>query len=105
METIVTSLIIGWILWLLLVSMAVYQKWKRKKELMFYVTYAFLGLGLAVFVWIAMSLPVNTPGDTTLSVGIQAKYLLIIKNFSVMMVMTIFLQISVWWFTHHRHRD
>lgn len=105
METIITYLIIAWILWLILVSFAVYQKWKKKKELMFYITYAFLGLVLAALVWIALSLPENAPGNVVTPGGIQAKYLIIIKNFPVMLLMTIFLQISVWWFTHRWHRN
>lgn len=103
MDTLITYLIIVWFLWLILVSFAVYQKWKKKKELMFYLTYALLGLAFAMLIWIAMSLPGNTSGYASIG-GIHGKYLILIKNFPIMLIMTIFLQISVWWFTNRWHR-
>ncbi len=86
-------LIVIWILWIVLVSIAVYKKWTRNNDKFFYFTYAYLFIGFAGFLFFQEI-------DTA-----SGRYFLIFQNFGIGFGLTIFLQLSVWWFTRKWHRQ
>ena len=93
-----------WISWLILVSLAIYYKWTRKRNLLFYLTYAFLFVAFAVFgIYVqklvnVFEVPSNFEDSYTL--GVFSAF----QNILVSGVLTGFLQAAVWWFTRRWHR-
>lgn len=93
-----------WITWILLVSMAVYYKWVKKRNFIFYFTYAFLFVAFAVYgiyvqrLVIAYDVPSSFEDSYTLGVFSALQQILMSA------ILTGFLQAAVWWFTRRWHR-
>jgi len=97
-------LISVWGSWAFTVSMAVYYKWTEKKNLFFILNYIFLGLALWVFANYTYELFKNQihPGQYY---GDGAMTLIrTLKNALPLVGITIYLQLSVWWFGKKGHR-
>lgn len=93
-----------WIIWVFLVSVAVFFKWTEKKNFFFYFTYAYLGVAFGLYGYLHQDL-VNTfdlPSsfDDNYTLGI----LVALQNLIVSIILTAFLQAGVWWFTRRWHR-
>lgn len=93
-----------WITWILITVLAIYYKWTRKKDLIFYLTYAYI---LAAFTILAFLIVrfyslYDLKGQVTdpLSFGIIS----VLPNIFTAAVLTGLLQIAVWWFTRRWHR-
>ena len=91
-----------WIIWLLFAGLAVYDKWTRRRDLLFYLTYQQLALGLigigyliyrkqSVYEQVARA---NDPFVTALFASLP--------NLFVGAALTGLLQAAVWWFTRKR---
>ncbi|WP_029036780.1 hypothetical protein [Salinimicrobium xinjiangense] len=93
-----------WISWIILVSIAVYYKWTFKRNLVFYLTYAFLFVAFAVFgIYVQRLVSVyNIPSsfEDSYTLGVFSAF----QNIVVSGVLTGFLQAAVWWFTRRWHR-
>lgn len=93
-----------WITWILLVSMAVYYKWVKKRNFIFYFTYAFLFVAFAVYgIYVqrlvtAYDMPSSFEDSYTLGVFSALQQILMSA------ILTGFLQAAVWWFTRRWHR-
>ncbi|NJY63740.1 hypothetical protein HC174_13405 [Salinimicrobium sp. CDJ15-81-2] len=93
-----------WITWILLVSMAVYYKWVKKRNFIFYFTYAFLFVAFAVYgIYVqrlvtAYDVPSSFEDSYTLGVFSALQQILMSA------ILTGFLQAAVWWFTRRWHR-
>ena len=91
-----------WIIWLLFAGLAVYDKWTRRRNLLFYLTYlqlalGFIGMGYlisrmqSVYEQVARA---NDPFVTALFASLP--------NLFVGAALTGLLQAAVWWFTRKR---
>lgn len=93
-----------WITWILLVSMAVYYKWVKKRNFIFYFTYAFLFVAFSVYGIYVQKLVTayNLPSsfDDSYTLGIFSA----LQNILMSGILTGFLQAAVWWFTRRWHR-
>ena len=93
-----------WISWIILVSMAVYYKWSKKRNFIFYFTYAFLFVAFSVYgiyvqrLVVAYELPSSFEDSYTLAVFSALQQILMSA------ILTGFLQAAVWWFTRRWHR-
>ena len=93
-----------WITWILLVSMAVYYKWIKKRNFIFYFTYAFLFVAFSVYgIYVqrlvtAYDVPSSFEDSYTLGVFSA------LQNILMSAILTGFLQAAVWWFTRRWHR-
>ena len=93
-----------WISWIILVSMAVYYKWIKKKNIIFYITYAFLFVAFAVYGIYVQKLvsDYNVPSNFNdfYTLGVFTA----LQNILASAILTGFLQAAVWWFTRRWHR-
>jgi di/tricarboxylate transporter len=93
-----------WICWTILVILAVYYKWNFKRNLVFYLTYAFLFVAFVVFgIYVQRLVTVyNIPSsfEDSYTLGVFSAF----QNIVVSGVLTGFLQAAVWWFTRRWHR-
>lgn len=93
-----------WISWIFLVSLGVYYKWTRSRNLFFTLTYGFLFLAFSIFgTYTQMTvniyqIPSSIEDDYTLGVFTA------VQNIIVSAVLTGSLQAGVWWFTRRWHR-
>ena len=93
-----------WLTWIPLVAMAVYYKWVKKRNFIFYFTYAFLFVAFSVYgvyvqrLVIAYDLPSRFENSYTLAIFSA------FQNIIMAGVLTGFLQAAVWWFTRRWHR-
>ena len=93
-----------WISWIILVSFAVYYKWVKKRNLLFYFTYAFLFVAFAVFGIYVQKLVTDYNIPSTFEDSYTLGVFSAIQNILVSGVLTGFLQAGVWWFTRRWHR-
>ncbi|HET8753516.1 MAG TPA: hypothetical protein VFM59_04075 [Salinimicrobium sp.] len=93
-----------WICWLIFAGVAVFYKWKRHNNLFFLITYVFLIIGFGIFglYYQKMIEMFDIPSmfKDTYILGL----LVILQNLITSVVLTIFLQVCVWWFTRSWHR-
>lgn len=93
-----------WISWVVMVIIAIYQKWTSGKNFFFYLTYGFLLVGFLVLGYYTQrlvsvfELPSTFENDYTL--GVFAA----VQNIIASVILTGFLQAGVWWFTRRWHR-
>lgn len=92
-----------WLSWIIFVAMAVYYKWVKNRNFLFYFTYAFLFVAFVVYgiyvqrLVIAYDIPSAFEDSYTL--GVFSAF----QNILMSGILTGFLQAAVWWFTR-RHR-
>lgn len=100
----VQYLISLWSCWLFTVALAVYYKWTEKKNLFFVLNYIYLMASLGVFAhyshqWFKnQDHPGQFHGDGTMAL------IHTLKNFLPLLGITVYLQLSVWWFGKKWHR-
>ncbi len=94
-----------WISWVFLVSMGIYYKWTRKRNLFFTLTYGFLFVAFCIFgtyTQMAVNLfQVPSSFEDNYTLGVFTA----VQNILVSAVLTGFLQAGVWWFTRRWHRQ
>jgi len=94
-----------WISWVLLVSLGIYYKWTRKRNLFFTLTYGYLFVAFCIFgTYTQMAVntfqvPSSFEDDYTLGVFTA------VQNIIVSAALTGFLHAAVWWFTRRWHRQ
>lgn len=93
-----------WITWILLVSIAVYQKWTTQKNGIFYFTYAYLLITNAIFGYYMQQMvtifEIKSRFSDTYSLGV----FMALQYFVAAALLTAFLQVGAWWFTRRWHR-
>lgn len=91
-----------WISWIVLVGLAVYYKWTRKRNLLFTLTYGFLFICFSIFGTYTQIMinhfQLSTSFEDDYTLGIFTA----VQNIVVSAVLTGFLQAGVWWFTRRR---
>lgn len=94
-----------WIVWVLLVGMAIYYKWTVKQNLYFYITYCFLLISFVLY-GILTQKAVNL---FNLPSGFKDNYsygvFTALQQFAPAVFLTAFLQFSVWIFRKKWHRN
>ncbi|MDT0643924.1 hypothetical protein RM553_13885 [Zunongwangia sp. F363] len=100
-----SSLLSFWGVWIIMVSFAVYWKWTRQENILFYITYGYLLLAVVVLLLLVQDTPVGVEDN----IGPAGEYplmnnFLVLQHFLGMAFLTAFLQICVWWFTRRWHR-
>ena len=93
-----------WITWVVLVSLAVYYKWTRKKNIFFFFIYAFLVVGFGIFGYLTQNLILAYDLPSQFSDTYTFGLLIALQNIVTSAVLTGFLQAAVWWFTRRWHR-
>lgn len=93
-----------WISWIIFASVAVYYKWITEKNLFFSITYGFLVIGFGIFGIYFQKMVNSFNLASTFEDHYTWGILAILQNLVVAVVLTVFLQISVWWFTRRFHR-
>lgn len=101
MANLTSYFLILWILWVFWVSFAVYYKWTRQKNGIFYSLYIALILTFGVMGFIIEDSPENVFPHPTILSGPTS---LILQHFLISILLTVFLQLCVWWFTRRWHR-
>ncbi len=93
-----------WISWIVFAVVSVYYKWTRKENFFFNSTYIFLLVAFTFFGYYTQQLvntfEISTPFNDKYSLGVFTA----IQNLFASAVLTIFLQLAVWWFTRKFHR-
>lgn len=93
-----------WISWIVFAVVSVYYKWTRKENFFFNSTYIFLLVAFTFFGYYTQQLvntfEISTPFKDKYSLGVFTA----IQNLFASAVLTIFLQLAVWWFTRKFHR-
>lgn len=93
-----------WISWLVFAVVSVYYKWTREENLFFNITYIFLLIAFSFFGYSIQNMvnifDLPTRFDDNYSLGVFTA----IQNLFAPAVLTIFLQLAVWWFTRKFHR-
>ncbi|MGM1056561.1 MAG: hypothetical protein ACQEWG_11800 [Bacteroidota bacterium] len=93
-----------WISWIVFAVVSVYYKWTREENLFFNITYIFLLIAFSFFGYSIQNMSnifdLPTRFDDNYSLGVFTA----IQNFFAPAVLTIFLQLAVWWFTRKFHR-
>lgn len=93
-----------WISWIILVSMAVYYKWIKKKNIIFYITYAFLFVAFAVYGIYVQKLVTDYNVPSNFNDSYTLGVFTALQNILASAILTGFLQAAVWWFTRRWHR-
>lgn len=96
MKDLTTYLLIIWLVWIVWVSTAVYYKWTRKNNKVFYVLYAALLMSFGILGF-TLDSPVTDPPPNP--------EFLVLRHFLIAVFLTAFLQPGVWWFTRRWHRN
>lgn len=93
-----------WISWIVFAVVSVYYKWTREENLFFNSTYIFLLIAFSFFGYSIQNMTnifdLPTRFDDNYSLGVFTA----IQNLLAPAVLTIFLQLAVWWFTRKFHR-
>tara|TARA_R100000789_G_C2945986_1_gene133577 strand:- start:127 stop:501 length:375 start_codon:yes stop_codon:yes gene_type:complete len=84
-----------WISWILMIAIATVYKWRSKKNMFFYWIYAVLVIGFAILGFYLEDQNVNY----------RMANFVAIKNFLMAMGFTLFIQVSIWWFSRKWHRE
>lgn len=101
MKDLTTYLLIIWLVWIIWVSTAVYHKWTRKNNKVFYALYAALLISFG-FLGFTIDFPAKDlpPHPESLA----SPLFLVLRHFLIAVFLTAFLQAGVWWFTRRWHR-
>ncbi len=93
-----------WIVWVMLLLGAIYNKWVKKGNFLFYFTYGFLVLAFAIFGFytqvVVNNFSLSSPFRDEYSHGL----FIAAQNIITAGALTAFLQTAVWWFTRRWHR-
>ena len=93
-----------WICWVFFAAVAVYYKWTRKGNFVFYLTYLFLFVALALFGFFMQKVMVDYHVKPTFGDVYSRGTLTAILNLGFSVALTAFLQAAVWWFRRRWHR-
>ncbi len=93
-----------WITWVILIPIAIYYKWTKKKNIFFLFTYAFLIVGFGIFGYLTQNLVLAYDLPSRFSDTYTFGVLLAFQNIITSAILTLFLQAAVWWFTRRWHR-
>lgn len=93
-----------WVTWIVLVSVAVFFKWTRRRNLFFFFTYGYVIIAFGIVGYLsqmiisAYGLPSHFEDSYTLGV------LIAVQKIVSAVILTAFLHAAVWWFTRRWHR-
>ncbi|WP_424493424.1 hypothetical protein [Salinimicrobium sp. GXAS 041] len=93
-----------WIVWVIYILAAIYYKWVKKGNFLFYFTYGFLLIAFGLFGFytqvVVNDFNLSSPFRDQYSHGIFTA----VQNIVISGALTAFLQAAVWWFTRKWHR-
>lgn len=94
-----------WICWVVFAAVAVSYKWTKKNNFFFIATYAFIIAALVPYGFyynkLLRALDITTSFNDSYTAGV----LVALQDGVVLVALTVFLQVSVWWFTQRQHRE
>lgn len=93
-----------WITWIVLVSVAVFHRWTRQQNFFFQFTYAFVIVGFGIYGYLGQSLQLAYELPNRFTDSYTFGVLTALQGIVTAVVLTIFLQAGVWWFTRRWHR-
>lgn len=93
-----------WVSWIVIVGIAIYYKWTQKKDAFFKFTYIYLLVAFAFYGYYAQSLVNNFDLATRYEDNYSLGVFTALENLFAPVLLTIFLQACVWWFTRRLHR-
>lgn len=93
-----------WISWIVFAVVSVYYKWTREDNLFFYSTYIFLLIAFTFFGYYTQHLVNTFEMPTRFNDKYSLGVFTAIQNLFAPALLTIFLQLAVWWFTRKFHR-
>ncbi len=94
-----------WVSWLVLVSASVYYKWVKKRNFFFFYTYAFLVVAFGFLGYLTQELVSDFDLPNKFSDGYSFGIFQALQHIVSSIVLTVFLQAAVWWFTRRWHRN
>ncbi|MDT0676645.1 hypothetical protein [Autumnicola musiva] len=102
--TVFNNLLSIWITWIIIICFAVYWKWSRQHNSLFYLTYGYLLLIFGALMFMVQQVSGGTSHTYFAVGGYPDLIFLVIEHFLGTVALTGFLQILVWWFTRRWHR-
>lgn len=94
----------AWLSWIVLICVAVYYKWTRKKNAFFFFTYAYILIIFGIFGYLSQDLVLVYDVASQFKDNHTFGVLIAIQNILSAGILTGFLQGAVWWFTRRWHR-
>ena len=93
-----------WVSWLVLVSASVYFKWTKHRNFFFFFTYAFLVVAFGFLGYLSQELVTDYELPNKFRDQYSFGILNAMQHIISSVVLTVFLQAAVWWFTRRWHR-
>ena len=93
-----------WGTWIFTISIAVYHKWMEKKNLFFYLNYAFILLTMVFFMTFNAKLLDHIHNSSQTQDKEMLNLMRTGQHLVPLVLATIYLQASVWWFRKKWHR-
>jgi len=94
-----------WLCWVVFAAIAVSYKWTKKNNFFFTATYAFIIAALIPYGYYYNKLLGTLDVTTSFKDSHTAGVLVAVQNGVVLIALTVFLQVCVWWFTQRQHRE
>lgn len=93
-----------WITWSVLVAIAIFYKWTRGSNFFFFFSYGFILIGFGIIGYLSQSIinTFNLPShfEDSYTLGVLIAFQKIVSA----IILTVFLQAAVWWFTRKWYR-
>lgn len=93
-----------WVSWLVLVFVSIYDKWIKKRNEFFYLTYGFIVVAFSIFGYYTQEIINNFDLPSRFEDNYTHGVFTAILNIITSGILTGLLQVGVWWFTRRWHR-
>lgn len=93
-----------WVLWVVMISIAVHHKWTSAKNFLFYIIYGINLLGFLIYGYYAQRMVSDFSISSTFEDSYSLGVFVGLHQFLIAGVLTGLLQVGVWWFTRRWHR-
>ena len=93
-----------WVSWLVLVFLSIHEKWTKKRNWFFYLTYGFIIVAFSIFGYYTQEIINNFDLPSRFEDNYTHGVFTAIINIITSGILTVLLQVGVWWFTRRWHR-
>ena len=93
-----------WVVWVLMVILAIHYKWKTGQNLFFYVIYVYAFVGFVLYGFFAQRMSTVYDLSTTFNDSHSFGFFASLQYLVSVGILTGLLQVGVWWFTRRWHR-